>query len=510
MHVDARQLDQPIIVDADICIIGAGAAGISMALQWIGSDKKVVLLEAGGFEYDEKLQQLYKGEVSGVPYYPIEATRQHFFGGTTASWAGFCSVLDPIDFRERAWVPHSGWPIDHHHLEPYYTTAHDILELPPYDYSGGSAGAAEVQSKPLIPSNDTIWNKMWYLSPPTRFGKKYRERIVNATNIHLYTHAAVTELLQDENGSIRELVFTNLEGRSGRVQARNFVLACCAIQNARLLLASKGRSERGIGNQNDNVGRYFMEHIQHNAADLYLAEPQALDMYRLQFFHTKRRAELAINANKQSQLQILNTTAALTPKAELAEREQRKYKPGEAPDALLRRWKKEEDLFHSGQIPEKPYAAHQQYVLFVRTEQAPNRDSRVTLSSEKDALGLNRVNLHWKLSDLERNSFRKFCEVVGKQLGVMNIGRIRIHEWLADNDTSRWSDALSGAYDHMGTTRMHNDPRQGVVDVNCKVHGVANLYVAGSSCFPTAGIANATLPLIALTLRLSDHLRKNG
>src|SRR5881628_2318028 len=194
MHIDARTLPNGTVLEADLCIVGAGAAGISMALEWIGSRHKVLLLEGGGLDYEAAMQDLYRGESVGLPYYPLQAARLHYFGGTTGHWAGFCSTLDPIDFEKRAWVPHSGWPIRREELDPFYARAQPLLELGPYEYGAGDWQRRDptLVSLPLDPR--VMWTKMWQFSPPTRFGARYRATVIGAPNVHLYTHANVCEL----------------------------------------------------------------------------------------------------------------------------------------------------------------------------------------------------------------------------------------------------------------------------------------------------------------------------
>src|ERR1017187_2119639 len=135
MYKDARTSINGTLIEGDICIVGAGAAGISMALEWINTPYKVILLEGGGFEYDEKVQELFDGKTTGQRYYPLKSSRLHYFGGTTGHWAGFCSTFDHIDFNKRDWVPLSGWPISRNDLDPFYARAQKNLELGPYDYS---------------------------------------------------------------------------------------------------------------------------------------------------------------------------------------------------------------------------------------------------------------------------------------------------------------------------------------------------------------------------------------
>jgi choline dehydrogenase-like flavoprotein len=507
MHTDGRYLQNGTLIEGDICIVGAGAAGISMALDWNHSKYKVILLEGGGFAYDPKIQDLYAGKTTGQKYYPLMSSRLHYFGGTTGHWAGFCSTFDPIDFEKRNWVEHSGWPITRADLDPYYEKAQKKLELGPYNYDVAFWQQKDPELVPLIERNSVIWNKIWQFSPPTRFGEKYREEILKSRNIHLYTYANVVNILINEEGTVvKELIVKNLEGKQHRVRAKHFVLACCAIQNARLLLASDQQFPRGIGNGNDLVGRFFMEHLEIKSAELWLLKPDKLKLYGFSFGVTKARAELAVHAKKQEEYKILNGTASLIP-LDMA----RKLKPA------IEAWNQQDprisaDRFMGGfakaaQETHEPDAGAQGYQLFTRIEQAPNPDSRVKLDTEKDGLGMPRATLHWELSFFEKKSIRKIYELLGGEVGLAGAGRVKLMDWLADPHDQSWPSFTGGGWHHMGTTRMHDDPKQGVVDAQCKVHGISNLFVAGSSCFTTAGAANPTLTLVALTLRLSDHVK---
>lgn len=510
MHTDARTLDDGTAIEGDLCIVGAGAAGISMALEWVGTSHEVILLEGGGFEVEKEMQDLYKGEIAGQPYYPLEAARLHAFGGTTGHWAGFCAPLDPIDFEVRSWVPQSGWPIRRKELDPFYARAQKLVELGPYAYEAAYWMRRDPDRVELPLSSDVARTKMWQFSPPTRFGTEYRDEITEAGNVHLYTYANVTEVKANESVKVVDgLRVKTPNGKKHRVEARRYVLACGAIQNARLLLASNGQASAGLGNEHDLVGRYFMEHLEMPGAQLVLSEPPPMKLYRMAFGRTKARGELALTADVQRKRQILNGTASLEPGVyeELRGTFQR------LPPEVVRRWNRsneEEDGPKDSARPagsDRPPPSEQgTFKMFTRQEQAPNPNSRVTLSDETDALGMPRVVLDWQLTELDKRSMRVFYEVLGREMGRSGLGRIRLLEWLRADNTS-WPDFVSGGWHHMGTARMHEDPKQGVVDPNCKVHGLGNLYVAGSAVYPTAGAANPTLTLIALTLRLSDYLK---
>jgi choline dehydrogenase-like flavoprotein len=457
MHADARRLQNKTLIEGDICIVGAGAAGISMALDWDQTKYKVILLEGGGFEYDQEIQELYAGKTTGQPYFPLMSSRLHYFGGTTGHWAGFCSPMDPVDFAKRNWVENSGWPINKEDLDPFYERAQIKLELGPYNYDMAFWQKDDPAMLPLVKNDSVIRNKMWQFSPPTRFGEKYKKSIVESRNIHLYTYTNVVEIRTNETGSaVTELIVKNFEGRQHRVRAKKFILACCAIQNARLLLASNQQTQKGLGNQNDLVGRYFMEHLEIKSAELWLFKPSPLKLYGFNFGVTKARAELAIHPKKQEEFQILNGTVSLTA-LEVA----KKIKPA------IERWN-QEDPRKSGD-------------RFFGGYSAAGKDSHIPASGT--------------------NSYQE-------EVGRARMGRLKLMDYLADRNDNSWPDFTGGGWHHMGTTRMSNDPKQGVVDSNCKVHGISNLYMAGSSCFTTAGAPNPTLTLVALTLRLSDHVKK--
>jgi choline dehydrogenase-like flavoprotein len=510
MHTDTSDLEDGSTIEGDVCIIGAGAAGISMALEWIDTAHDVILLEAGGMRYETRSQEQYRGENVGEPYFPLDAARLRQFGGTTGHWAGYCSPLDPIDFQDRDWVPNSSWPIELDDLHAYYVRTQKIMEIGSFEYSAQFWEARDPEVRRL-PLGEDFWTKMWQFSPPTRFGKVYRSAIVNAPNVHLYTHATVCELKANENVSaIEGLVVRTLEGAEHRVRARHYVMACGTIQNARLLLASNTRAPGGIGNDNDLVGRHFMEHIQVPGANLIFATPQSLRMYVLPpgapAASTPARGELALSAESEKENRILHGASSISRGRWGADIKSTFQQI--TPDVLADRRAAEE----SGQLPQdrpppRPIDATREFRLSTRQEQAPNPDSRVLLSDTRDELGMPRVKLDWQLTELDKRSIRRFYELLGQTFGRTGLGRVQLADWLLDGNDKNWPSFLSGGWHHMGTAKMHDDPKHGVVDANCKVHGVDNLYVAGSATFCSAGAANPTLTLVALTLRLSDHLR---
>ena len=238
-------------------------------------------------------------------------------------------------------------------------------------------------------------------------------------------------------------------------------------------------------------------------AQLIMKEPESLPMYRFQFGAVRPpTGEIALSEKMQQEQKILNCTASLRPGTF----------PEEMTSFFLRfsergfRTRRQSDR-PQGDRPPAP-EARQDFQLQCRAEQAPNPDSRVTLSATNDAMGVPLADLHWQLTELDQRTVRIFFELVGREFGRTGLGRIQLLDWLIDGDDTTWPAFLSGGFHHMGTTRMHDDPKQGVLDANAQVHGIENLYVTGASAFPTSGAPNPTLTLVALAIRLSDHLKQ--
>jgi choline dehydrogenase-like flavoprotein len=510
MHIDARSLPANSLIEGDVCVIGAGAAGISIALDWINTPYRVILLESGGFEYEDKIQDLYKGKNTGQKYYPMRSNRMSFFGGTTNHWAGMCSPFDEVDFEKRDWVPYSGWPVGRKDMDPFYARANKVLKLGPYEYdlSYWQKQVPNLNPFPLDPR--VIGYKMWQNSPLNGWSgglaKEYREAIVKAKNIRLHTYATVTDIVaNDALSEIKELVVRNHAGKTHTVRARHIILACGAIQNARMLLAANKQAPKGLGNQNDLVGRFFMEHLEVDAGELWLLRPFPTDLFQW----GKIWCEIAIQPEIQRRDQILSGTAGpnelvsamhTKPRMEIYQNED----PRKSWDNMVRNWDQADSLAKLN----KEGSISRAYQLQTRLEQAPNPDSRITLGDERDAFDVPLANLHWKLTDLDKRSVRRINEIIGEEAGKAGFGRLRISEAFRDKNDMSWPDTINGGWHHMGTTRMSDDPKTGVVDANCRVHGLANLYVAGAACYPTSGAPNPTLTLVALSLRLSDLVKR--
>ncbi|MFS4469286.1 FAD-dependent oxidoreductase [Maribacter sp. 2210JD10-5] len=515
------------IIESEICIVGAGAAGISLARKLDELGRSVLLLESGGFDYDADTHALNAGENIGQNYFPIQPCRLRFFGGTTGHWTGQCSTLDDIDFEERDWVANSGWPIKKKDLDKYYEEAHEICDLQEYNYSTDH-WEKKLDEKFIAFNNKLARTKVFQKSAPTRFGTKFRKDIVESKNVRLITNANLTYINLTEYGNeVESLTLSTLESKKTHtVKAKVFVLACGAFQNVRHLLNSNNVINKGVGNENDLVGRYFMDQPHVDTSDMLLLSHIKMGFYYDHSLNSKAFGMFATSEEIQRKLKLQNYSTRIVTKSEAGSLGYSKN-----PKSYLDQWqrldkrvknvgklrniigddsvdwiieklvinKKEVKIKEDGKIE----TSH--YIFNTRCEQAPNPDSRVDLADTKDALGVPHVRLNWQLSESDKLSILKSNIILGSELGRLGIGRLKIDDWLL-KEKIEWSKLLSGGYHHLGVTRMSNNPKEGVVDKNCKVHSVNNLFIGGSSVFTTSGVSNPTLTIVALALRLANHL----
>ncbi|MCG6941929.1 MAG: GMC family oxidoreductase [Thiohalocapsa sp.] len=528
MFSDARILDDGSRIDADVAIIGSGPAGITIARALAGPDLKVCIVESGGLTPEAETQALYQGENAGIPY-PLAATRLRQFGGTSGHWGGFCRPLDPIDFEARDWVPLSGWPFSRKALDPYWEAASVVVETAPARYED-PAYWVEKTGEPLVQwRGGRFMTRFFQFSPPTRFGQRYRAELEQSPDITVLLHANVTNIAALPSGAaVGHLDVKTLTGRRHRVHAKRYVLATGAIENARLLLLSNDVMPAGLGNQNDWVGRCFMEHPHLGGfAHVVVADPRRLPpIFRGQVPVDGRTARVAYvpHPDYLRRERRLSVSFTMSPVADLRAEgaDVTAYTPANPTpadpgpsdlDQVKAAVAEQLDMVRAARPfltdggrppqPDDPGYSGMQLGIGCACEPVPNPDSRVMLAADADALGLRRTLLDWRLTEQDRRSLVANIDVLGAELAAAGVGRMRP---LLPHD-GLWEAIVRGGSHHMGTTRMHDDPKRGVVDRNCRVHGIDNLYVAGSSVFPTAGSANPTLNIVALALRLVDHLK---
>lgn len=497
--VDARTLPPGTVLTPDIAIVGGGPAGISLALALASTKLDILLLESGSANLDPNVQALYAGSQSGVAYAPLDAGRLRTLGGGTNHWGGWSRPLDAIDFEKRDWVPHSGWPFPRSALEAYYPRAQQLIEAGPWIYDRGDDVASS--TGPMLPLGDgglyTSWfqfSKMRGDVLPTRFGARYEADLKAAANIRPLLNANVTAVRLTPNAAqVERLDVATLNTNGGigsrfTVKPRHVVMAAGGMENARLLLASNDVMKTGVGNQNDLVGRFFGDNpIPRNVATLVVFPGKAASYYvsTQNMGGARMRAVFAPTPGFARGRRVMGSLTTVEYPVELDE-------TGKA--AVITT---------AGALGVDASSA-QAYSVGCGMELLPDPDRRLTLTSDKDALGLPRLKLHNIISDTDFALYRQTLSELGRQVLASRVGMLRIN----CSTRADWLKTMDWGHHHLGTVRMHADPKQGVVDGDGKVHGIANLFVAGSAVFPTYGASNPTLNLIALTLRLADHLKR--
>jgi choline dehydrogenase-like flavoprotein len=514
--IDLNQADGELALEGEVCVIGAGAAGITLTRRLLGAGRTVVLLESGGLDYEAPVAALGAGDNVGQDYYDLEDSRLRFFGGTTAIWGGRCAELESIDLEKRDYVAHSGWPIDYAELERWYREARPLFGLPAEKPSPDVFHRAGVP----LPRFEKLETPLWTFDRRfNRFAWESCGDLEADPKCQIVTHATVTRIAQEDGGIARVEARALGDGRLS-VTAKAFVLAAGGIENPRLLLASE------IGNGHDQVGRYFMEHPHARGGRVVKASAWPL----LKAFGRRHRiggqdlaALIAPGEALQRREGILNTSLTVVARQPQGRRQfvgmkaysglKHSMAPTKRGRALWMVTKKAASWAQRHVDPARPWLLHKlgsvEVALLVRAEQAPNPESRITLTGETDATGVKRVALDWRLSDIDIRSVSVLVDTLGRELTRLGMGKVEPAEWLS---SGRWqTDPLIsshpiGGYHHMGTTRMGDDPKTSVTDAHGRVHGVGNLWVAGSSLFPTGSWANPTLTIVALALRAAERI----
>jgi choline dehydrogenase-like flavoprotein len=523
MFIDARSVPTGTVIDTEVCIVGGGAAGITLAREFINASFRVILIESGGAEMEQATQDLYSGSDIGRPYDMFPVSRLRYFGGTTNHWGRvWCDMPSSVDFEAREGVPYSGWPFSLSYLEPWYRRAESVLKLGPHGYAPSDWGIAP-GNIPEPFRGPHFACKVLQQAPATRFGPEYRPELRQAQNLRVYLYANALRFDSSENGGAAQQLNVGVlpDGRRFTVRARIYILAAGGIENARLLLLSENEAGTGVGNEHDLVGRFFMLHLEYSGGAIVLTDPYAdltfqtgEDGAQYDWLNGTRRfvSYISISDETKRQLNLPNM------------RWRFQYPRPSEVDALMRLIQRSghgADILHdlAAVIKEfpgiatytarrmvygrnKPRAPMASIPLNCTSEQMPNPDSRIGLGKDLDVFGLRKVVVDWRLAAEDLRGMTTGRRMLGAELGRCGFGQLRFPE-----DDSEWPSDMRGDQHHMGTTRMHRDANMGVVDENCRVHGAANLYVAGSSVFPTGGTFNPTLTIVALALRLADHVK---
>ncbi|HAX77103.1 MAG TPA: GMC family oxidoreductase [Cyanobacteria bacterium UBA11372] len=541
MIIDARSLTPDDVLETQVCIIGAGPSGITLAVEFANQNFQVCLVESGGIDCDPDTQSLSEGVVVGDPYPDLKAGRRRQFGGSSHWWEaqnGYkeygwrCLPLDEIDFEQRDWLPYSGWPFTKADLDPFYERAHRVCKAGPYTYKVEDWEEGKAVRLPF--KSDRITSSMSQFAPRAPFTHEHRETINESKNITTLLYANVVEIETDETAqTVTRLRIACLSNKQIWLKAKIVILATGGIENARLLLASNRQQPSGLGNQNDLVGRFFMERpilsCQLIPFDRKLFDLTDLyDIYNVKGTPVMARIHLTEEVLRRERL--LNNGTQMFPRAKPRQREATLALRSLL--AAIRNGKPSQDWFEHLKVALKgvdyivaagfwaavrklpslrrgdwSYLPNEkqrfsEFEIFYQLEQAPDPNNRVLLSSQSDRLGQPKVEVHWRLNPIDIENALRVQEIWAEEFAKAGFGELQFPR--AGEPLKFEKEVM---YHHMGTTRMHVDPKQGVVDANCKVHGISNLFIAGSSVFPTAGYANPTLTIIALSIKLADHVK---
>lgn len=521
MLLDFAESGQDLVLNADLCVVGGGAVGLTIARELSRSGLRICVLETGGLDRDPVADGLNYTTADGSPTLDFQTTRPRVLGGSTAEWGGMCCPLDECDFETRPTLPLHSWPISLAELQPYYERAHTALGLGPAYFDERVWPVLRTAAPAVDP--ELLLTKFWqYRSPgllptdsPLRFGQAYRAELAASTDVQAVLNATVVDIVRAPGqDTVERVEFRSAAGRRGEVRATAFVLAGGTVENTRLLLDSE------FHRCSDTLGGYFMEHPHLTVGSISYADMRrvlptwaALQRSKRVSFRPKllptpayQRAHDILNAAMTLEVRGLPDCPHLAlpdlvrgvrdkrPGADLARSAGRVARhPGMTVSAAYRR-----------SLGRPACPGHGGIRLYCRSEQEPNAASRIVLGRERDAMGVRRAHISWRLTDRDRRTVVDFAHLVGGELRRLGATDVTLDGWLAE--PGAWADDLRGGPHHSGTTRMSDTAATGVVDRDSRVHGVPNLYVVGPSVFPTGGYANPTYTIIALAMRAADHL----
>lgn len=453
----------------DVVVVGAGAAGITITRELARLGHHVALVEAGDYELSEWSQEIYKARSIGDPYFDLDVARLRFFGGTTNHWTGYCRTFEVEDFERDYLGEEFKWPIKNNELKPYLKTACNILEI------------SDVFNDKIITQSD-IESFDIKFSPPVRFRNKYYNEIVNNPKIHLFLNANLTDVLL-ANNRVTEIKINSYTNVAVNIKAKKYIFAMGGIENSRYLLYFYKKYRNNFISNDFALGKYWMEHPHFTLGEAIINEKKVDGKF------------YSISANTQKKLGILNCGIRVEKLDYSATKTLIKDVSCLAPNLAK----------SFGKLLSK------RIICGVRLvgvwEQAPNKNNRITLDTKLDRFGIPKPILKWKKNTIDRKTIVKTLEKFNHWLLDIDGGRIKLDDWIMNENNYPDNDLIAGCH-HMGGTRMHENPRFGVVDKNCRVYGSENLYMAGSSVFTTGGHNNPTLPIIQLSLRLANHLHK--
>lgn len=526
MIIDAKGLDSAVEFNADICILGGGVAGIVLANELAATGASIVVIESGGEYYTPEAQALYASARPNPSWYPDTThSRLRFLGGSSNHWENNVSPFDPIDFERREWIADSGWPISYDEVRPYYTKAAVYCGVSDDGYDV-DFWQEKLNKKVVTQGSDVIETGIAKASrPPVRFFEIYKDSLASFDNIKIIIHADVVDLdYSAAEEKVESITFLSAKSNRHKVKAKIFVMCFGGIENARMLLSFNEKYENKIGNKNDNVGRYFMDHPVVRGAHFFAHDPSIYGLYDI----TELTGRIVVGFFKFKKdflirNKITNLRMPISPATNyvLSDGISSHHilgdalKQGDVPDALgthLMNYIRDIDMVAEA-VARKGFNTklfdHADdiggYELAVMIEQTPHRENRIKLSEIRDRLGIKKLEIDWEVKAEDRERYWKGMEFFASEVARHSLGRVKL---LKERESRLWGSQLSFGNHHMGTTRMSSDESKGVVDSSQKVFGTRNLYIAGSSVFPTGSHVPPTLTVVATTIRLADKIRK--
>ena len=517
MIIDLNKVENPekFFKKFDLCIVGAGAAGIAIA-QNLNSEKfSICLIEAGGEDYSYESQKRYDGnwtnEIFGQKQNignRLLSDRLRYFGGTTNHWTGRCRRFDQTDFKKRSWIPNSGWPIQLKDLITYYKKAENILDLNFLDYD------AELNDSNCI--GDFFRKREFSFSQPTRMGNKYKRILNDSKNLTVVLNCNFKKLKYTESKeNISGVICSNYKKNEFIILSDEVILATGGIENTRILLNES--LNRPINKT--NLGRYFMGHAIWKTGEFFYSNNFDITSYLTTINESLltcvmkdsrrfyRKVKVRLGQKKLDPAVVYKQNRSNQSFFSLDELAQEKLKLPNMGVTLESEYNPTNlDLSYYSVLKSTrklDYSSLGCRTLLLRAEQVPDFNSTISLSNEKDQFGLIKADVKWTMNNIDYDSVRKFNQYLNLDLIKTKLGFIKNNFDINEIPNKLWS----GAH-HLGGTRMSNNSSNGVVDKNLKVFGFNNLYVAGSSVFPTSGLANPTLTIVALSLKLADHIKR--
>jgi choline dehydrogenase-like flavoprotein len=554
MFIDAETFDSGVTVHTGIVIVGAGPAGIVLALELAKAKYEVTLIEGGQFRFSESIQKLNDASHFDPQFHaPMSDCTRRQVGGTSNIWGGRCLPYDPVDFDPRPYIPYSDWPVSYSELEKYFQKTCDYCLCGSAEFNvNGIPNLKQKSIIPGLPDEEVLTSTLERWSLPTNFGKEYFQQLKANQHIKLIygLNCIKIETSEQDSYKVHHLLNKTMSGKVIYVAAQKYVLAGGALNTTRLLLASDQQHPNGIGNHSGLLGKFYMGHLSGDIATVRFTTPPQKTIFGFDrdpdhiyirrrfsftrdFLHDKELPNIVAwlgapkfgdpshkngilsSAYVALNMPILKDRLTSTAMRNSAIGEDNKgifhahiqniirdigktltFLPGFGYERFIAR-RKVPALF--------VYSAANEYPLHYHSEQVPNVNSHVSLSTEKDILGMRKLDIKLQFTQQDIDGIVKAHQYWDQHLRKHNCGYLK---YLTDDPEARIWDQAGDGFHQVGTTRMSNTANDGVVDTNCKVHGFSNLFIASSSIFVTSGQANSTFMIIAFALRLAGYLKQ--